>query len=269
MNRISRKSLSRRKRRSLGRRSKVSRRSQRRRSRVSRRRSRCNSRRLKRSCKRGKKCSWVKRKSSGRRKHRGYCKQRGGMDDVNESHGQLEAEGTFLVQEKEAQDTKEQCDEAIMDLLDIHKMVQGKCGTNADECSAFFKGAEGSEVKRQLDEMFIKFKLQTAASQQHQYIWKNFKNSSPESQKEGTLVDIFIGRLCESICNGEGVEKGGEWMYGFMSTGLEKYLGYYKHERQEGFIDVSPPPKWNGTWFFNVMRKWEAKEQEAAEKKKN
>ena len=82
MNRISRKSLGRRKRRSLGRRSKVSRR----RSRVSRRRSKCNSRRLKQSCNRrsrGKKrCSWVKRKSSGRRRHRGYCKRGGSGQTV-------------------------------------------------------------------------------------------------------------------------------------------------------------------------------------------
>ena len=77
MNRVSRKSGGRRKRRSLGRRSKVSRR----RSRVSQRRSRCNSRRLKRSCKRGKRCSWVKRKSSGRRKHKGYCKKGGAARD--------------------------------------------------------------------------------------------------------------------------------------------------------------------------------------------
>ena len=80
MNWVSRKSGGRRKRRSIRRRSKASRR----RSRVSRRRSRCNSRRLRKSCNRrsrGKKrCSWVKRKSSGKRKHRGYCKKVGGSD---------------------------------------------------------------------------------------------------------------------------------------------------------------------------------------------
>ena len=72
MNKVSRKSRGRRKRRSKA---------SRRRSRVSKTRSRCNSRRLKRSCNRrsrGKKrCSWVKRKSSGRRKHKGYCKKGG------------------------------------------------------------------------------------------------------------------------------------------------------------------------------------------------
>ena len=72
MNRISRKSRGQ-KRRSIRRHSKASRR----RSRVSKRRSKCNSRRLKQSCKRGKRCSWVKRKSSGRRRHRGYCKKGG------------------------------------------------------------------------------------------------------------------------------------------------------------------------------------------------
>ena len=75
MNRISRKSRGRRKRRSIRRHSKASLR----RSRVSKRRSKCNSRRLKQSCKRGKRCSWVKRKSSGRRRHKGYCKKGGSI----------------------------------------------------------------------------------------------------------------------------------------------------------------------------------------------
>ena len=53
-----------------------------RRSKVLKRRSKCNRLSGRKSCKRkskGKKrCSWVKRKSSGRRKHKGYCKKMSG-----------------------------------------------------------------------------------------------------------------------------------------------------------------------------------------------
>ena len=59
----------------------------RRQSKVSGRRSKCNRRSGRRSCNRrskGKKrCSWVKRKSSGRRKHKGYCKKMSGGSRIN------------------------------------------------------------------------------------------------------------------------------------------------------------------------------------------
>ena len=61
---------------------KVSKKRSNKRSRVLKRRSKCNSKRSRKSCRRkskGKnKCSWVKRKSSGRRKHTAYCRRMSG-----------------------------------------------------------------------------------------------------------------------------------------------------------------------------------------------
>ena len=49
-----------------------------RRSRVSKRRSKCNRKSGRKSCKGRKRCSWVKRKSSGKRRHKAYCKRMSG-----------------------------------------------------------------------------------------------------------------------------------------------------------------------------------------------
>lgn len=75
--RRSRRSSPRRSRRSSPRRSRRS--SPRRSRRKSTRRSKCNRKSKKSSCKRSRKCSWVGRKSSGKGKHKEYCKKGGGF----------------------------------------------------------------------------------------------------------------------------------------------------------------------------------------------
>ena len=60
-------------------------------SRISKRRSKCNRKSSRKSCKRKskgeKKCSWVKRKSSGRRRHKAYCKRMsGGANDSKQKN---------------------------------------------------------------------------------------------------------------------------------------------------------------------------------------
>ena len=79
--RRTRRSGSKRRKRVSKRRSRVSKRRSRvskRRSRVSKRRSKCNRKSGRKSCKGRKRCSWVKRKSSGKRRHKAYCKRMSG-----------------------------------------------------------------------------------------------------------------------------------------------------------------------------------------------
>lgn len=109
----------------------------RRHSKVSKKGSKCNRRSNRKSCKRkskGKKtCSWVKRKSSGKRKHKGYCK-RGGSKATIKTLTPQELEKNF----KDEIDIKKSIDSVVNksikreDLADTLEKIIDKIDNESD-----------------------------------------------------------------------------------------------------------------------------------------